>query len=424
LSERAANWAGNVVFSARRLHRPASVPDLQRLVGGSTRVRALGTGHSFSPIADTTGDLVSLAGLGNDMTIDAERAMVKVSAGATYRELTRYLHGAGYALRNLGSLPHISVAGACATGTHGGGDANGSLATAVSGMDLVTADGDIVTITRAGDRDEFSGAVVGLGALGIVISLWLDIVPAFDLRQYVYQDLPWDQLERHLPEIFASGYSVSLFSTWRTRRIDQVWLKQRVTGSDPAGAAAPVWFGARLADGPRNPVPGLSAAPCTQQMGIPGPWHQRLPHFRPDHAPSAGQELQSEYLLPREHAVGVLQAIAEVSERVAAFLQVCEIRTIAADDLWLSPSYHRDTVAVHFTWIDDALAVATALALVEDQLAPFLPRPHWGKLFRIGPEVIAGRYDRLPDFRQLMRRYDPAGKFRNQMLDTYIPVRG
>jgi xylitol oxidase len=355
------------------------------------------------------------------MTVDAERATVTVSAGVRYGELAPHLHAAGCALRNLASLPHISVAGACATGTHGSGNSNGNLATAVSAMEMITADGDAVTISREADGDRFRGAVVGLGALGIVTSLSLDIVPAFDVRQYVYENLPHEQLYEHLTDIFASAYSVSLFTDWRGSRIRQVWLKQRVGEQDPPEPGRR-WYGAVPADGPRHPVPGLPAVNCTQQLGVPGPWHERLPHFRLDFTPSAGDELQSEYLMPRQSAAGAMRAIASIRDQVAPVLQISEIRTVAADDLWLSPSYQQDSVAIHFTWINDVPAVAGVLASIEDRLAPFGARPHWGKLFATSPAAIHRLYDRLPDFQRLLRSHDPAGKFRNRLVGTYVPA--
>jgi xylitol oxidase len=420
-SGRLTNWAGNVTFSATKIHRPASVAELQRLVAASACVRALGTGHSFSRIADTPGDLVSAARLPKIMTVDAERATVTVSAGVRYGELAPHLHAAGYALRSLASLPHISVAGACATGTHGSGNSNGNLATAVCAMELITADGDAVTMSRKADGDRFRGAVVGLGALGIVTSLSLDIVPAFGIRQYVYENLPYEQLYEHLTDIFASAYSVSLFTDWRGSRIRQVWLKQRVGEHDPPTPGTR-WYGALPADGPRHPVPGLPAANSTQQLGVPGPWHERLPHFRLDFTPSAGDELQSEYLLPRRLAADALRAVASIGDRVAPALRISEIRTVAADGLWLSPSYRQDSVAIHFTWINDVPAVLPVLATVEDRLAPFGARPHWGKLFTTSPAVVSRLYDRLPDFQRLLRSHDPDGKFRNKFVDAYIPA--
>lgn len=420
-SGRLTNWAGNVAFSATRVHRPASVAELQRLVAAGACVRALGTGHSFSRIADTPGDLVSVAGLPKIMKVDAEAATVTVSAGVKYGELAPHLHAAGYALRNLASLPHISVAGACATGTHGSGNSNGNLATAVCAMEMITAGGDAVTMSREADGDRFRGAVVGLGALGIVTSLSLDIVPAFGIRQYVYENLPHEQLYEHLTDIFASAYSVSLFTDWRSPRIRQVWLKQRAGEHDPPTPGTR-WYGALAADGPRHPVPGLPAANSTRQLGVPGPWHERLPHFRLDFTPSAGDELQSEYLLPQRLAAGALRAIASIGDRVAPVLRISEIRTVAADDLWLSPSYRQDSMAIHFTWINDVPAVMPVLATVEDRLAPFGARPHWGKLFTTSPAAVSRLYDRLPDFQRLLRSLDPDGKFRNKFIDTYVPA--
>ena len=416
---RRTNWAGSVAFGASGFHRPSSVPELQHLVASGRQVRALGTRHSFNRLADTPGDLVSLAGLPRVIEVDTTNASVTVGAGLVYGELAAELNAAGRALRNLASLPHISVAGACATGTHGSGEHNGNLATAVSAATMVTADGDLVTVSRDGDPDRFPGVVVGLGALGIVTRMTLDTLPAFEVRQYVYDDLPLEQVTGHFDEISGSAYSVSLFTDWRGPRFRQAWLKRRTDVTD-SWAPEPRWMGGRLADGPRNPVPGMDPAQCTEQLGVPGPWHERLPHFRPELAPGSGDELQSEYLLPRGSAVEGLQALRPIAGLIATVLRICEIRTIAADELWLSPSYQRDSVAFHFTWIKDWAAVKPVLGQIEERLAPMHARPHWGKLFRTGPEAMPGLYPRLDDFRQLMRCYDPAGKFRNGLLDRYF----
>ena len=296
------NWAGNVTFSAQRLHRPARVEELQALSPGAVRVRALGTGHSFNRIADSAGDLVSVAGLPKIMAVDTERATVTVSAGVRYGELASCLHETGHALRNLGSLPHISVGGSCATGTHGSGVSNGSLATAVAAMEMISASGDVVAVSRAADGDAFCGAVVALGAIGIVTTATLDIVPSFDVRQYVYENLPRAALDAHLAEILASGYSVSLFTDWRGSQIRQVWLKRRADEPDWP-ASQPRWLGARLADGPRHPVPGMppAAAPVSwASLAL----ARAAAAFPAGLHASSGEELQSEYLVPRQHTVG------------------------------------------------------------------------------------------------------------------------
>ncbi len=413
------NWAGNVVYSARSVHRPTSVGDLRALVAASAGIRALGTGHSFNRLPDCAGDLVSVADLPPTLTIDPAASTATVAAGLRYGEVAERLSSAGYALANLGSLPHISVAGACATATHGSGVGNGNVATSVAAVTMVGAGGDLMTLRRDSDPD-FDGAVVALGALGVVVSLTLDIEPAFAVRQYVYDDLPWDRLDR-LDEILASAYSVSLFTDWQGRDINMVWLKYR---ADEPGADSPParWLGATLADTPRHPIAGQPVANCTQQLGVVGPWHERLPHFRLGFTPSSGSELQTEYLVARAHGQAALEAVARLRTQIARLVQVCEIRTVAADRLWLSPSYGRDSLAVHFTWVDDAASVAPAVAELEAQLAPLAPRPHWGKVFSLPPPLVRAGYERAADFVELRRRYDPAGVFGNDFVDSYFPT--
>lgn len=418
MTGRPTNWAGNVTFGAARFHRPTSVGALQAVVAASAAVRALGTGHSFNQIADTAGDLVSVAELPALQDIDTASRTVVVSAGSRYGELAGYLHKAGYALPNLGSLSHISVAGACATGTHGSGDATGNLATAVAAIEMVTAGGELVRVSRASDPDRFAGAVLALGSLGVVTAMTLDIEPTYDIAQYVYDGLPADQLAARFDEIFSSAYSVSVFTRWDSKRTNQVWLKRKVDVDGQAPGKR--WLGAVRADGPRHPIPGAAPVNCTWQLGVPGPWHERLPHFRLDFTPSSGAELQSEYLLPRLCATSALSAIEAISERIAPLLQICEIRTVAADDLWLSPSQGRNTVAFHFTWVKDAAAVAPVVAAIEGQLAPYDARPHWGKVFSTSPAALARQYERWENFRGLMSAYDPAGKFRNEWIERYF----
>jgi xylitol oxidase len=337
-----------------------------------------------------------------------------------YGEVATLLQEAGYAIPNLGSLPHISVAGAIATGTHGSGMTVGNLASAVAGLEMVTADGSLVRLDRDEDRDRFCGSVVSLGALGVVTAVTLDIGPTFEVRQWVYDDLPWAAVENDIEEVFAGAYSVSLFTDWRSESFQQVWLKDRVdTGRLTVAPAR--WLGATLADGPRHPVPGMPTENATEQLGVPGPWLGRLPHFRMEFTPSSGEELQSEYLLPRGHAVEALAAVGSIRQHVSPLLQICEVRTIAADDLWLSPSYGRDTVAIHFTWVPDMQGVLSVLARVEEKLEPFEPRPHWGKVFTTGGDELVKRYDRYGDFVELMGHFDPTGKFRNEQLDGWFP---
>jgi xylitol oxidase len=353
------------------------------------------------------------------MELDEERSTVTVSGQTRYGDLATWLHARGYALHNLGSLPHISIAGAIATATHGSGMGNGNLSTAVRSLELVTADGELVTLDRNTDPD-FPGAVVGLGALGVVTRLTLDIQPTFKIQQYVYDGLPAAGLDAaRLNEVLRSGYSVSLFTDWIDPVRYQIWLKRMASAS---GLPPVTWHGATLAETPRHPVPGMSTVHCTEQLGVPGPWHERLPHFRLEFTPSSGEELQSEFFVPRSHAVEALAAVDALRDRVAPVLQISEIRTIAADALWLSPCYERDSVALHFTWVKDTDAVLPVLSLLDEALAPFEARPHWGKLFVTEPEAIRERYERHADFVALAHRYDPAGKFRNDMIERYVPA--
>jgi len=411
------NWAGNITFGAPDFHRPATVPGLQAAVAKARRIRVLAAGHSFNDLADSPGAQVSLAGLPPEVSVDSAAHTAKVAAGLSYAELAPRLDARGFALRNLASLPHISVAGATATGTHGSGVANQNLAAAVAGLTLVSPDGDLVELRRGGDG--FDGAVVHLGALGVAVSLILDLVPSFDVSQRVYENLPMAALDDHFAGLMASGYSVSLFTDWRAPRLTQVWVKERLDSTTSAVPQAS-WFTAVAARETRHPVPGASPDACTGQLGVPGRWYDRLPHFRPELRPSAGDELQSEYLLPVAHAVPAVHALDQIRDRLAPVLWICEIRAVAADELWLSPCYRQDSVALHFTWIAEAASVLPVVALLERQLAPFGPRPHWGKLFTATPEDLRARYERLPDFLGLMRRFDPSGKFRNAYTDRYL----
>ncbi|MGH8962365.1 MAG: D-arabinono-1,4-lactone oxidase [Jatrophihabitantaceae bacterium] len=405
------NWARNVTFAARARHRPAGVAELQELVAHSSRLRVLGTGHSFNRIADTTGDLVSVAGL--PPVVRIEGTSVTVSAGMAYGELAEHLHRAGFALRNLASLPHICVAGACATGTHGSGNCNASLAASVSAVEFVRASGELVRLGR-GD-DGFRGAVVALGCLGVLTSMTLDVVPTFELRQQVYLDLAFDQLVGHFDEIFGCAYSINVFTNWRESAF-RVW----VISLDDAGSEVPLSLGATPATEPQHPIPGAAADNCTVQGGVPGPWHERLPHFRPDLTPSVGDELQSEYLIAYADGPAAIEAIGRVRSQVAPALLTGEIRTVAADDLWLSPSYGRDSVAFHFTWVKDDDLVRPAITALESALAGFDARAHWGKLFSVEPALVQRQYERLPDFRRLMAEYDPHGKFGNELVERYL----
>lgn len=410
----ARNWAGNVAFAPAELVAPSGLGELRDVVARAPRVRALGTGHSFSRVADTDGVLVSTAALPVEIDVDTAAGTVRTTGWTRWGELAPEVHRHGFALHNMGSLPHISVAGSAATGTHGSGSALGCLATAVSGIELVTADGSIVELRR-GDPD-FDGAVVSLGSLGIVTAVDLDLVPAYEIEQTVWEGARWDAVLEGLDNLMASARSVSLFTGWTGDAVEQVWVKRDT--SDPDVDLG--WTGARRAQVPLHPVPGVDPAACTEQLGAPGAWFERVPHFRLDHTPSAGDELQTEYMVAREHGAEALAAVRRLADVVSPVLQVSEIRTVAGDDLWLSPCYGRDTVAIHFTWVSDAEAVAPAVLAVEEALAPFDARPHWGKVFSVPAEQVRALYPRADEFARLRDRLDPGRRFAGDFVDRYL----
>jgi xylitol oxidase len=414
------NWAGNLRFSTRNVHSPQSVEQVRQVVRRLDKLRPLGTRHSFNTIADSDRNLVSMRALNKVVSLDREASTVTVEGGIKYGELCGYLQQNGYALRNLASLPHISVAGACATATHGSGVTNGNLATQIAAIEFVDAAGDVIQLSRRRDGDTFLGAVVGLGALGPVTKLTLDLEPTFDVSQVVYLDLPMQALAGNFDSIMSSGYSVSLFTNWNNRTVNEVWIKRRLGAGESAPPAAPEFHGARLATRNMHPVSEQSAENTTEQMGVPGPWCERLPHFRMGFTPSTGAELQAEYFVPIEHAYGAMMAIETLHEQMTPHLFISEIRTIAADELWMSPCYHRPCVTFHTTWKPEWDAVMRLLPLIERQLSPFGAVPHWAKLFTMPPAVLQSRHARTADFRSLVERYDPAGKFRNEFLSRNI----
>jgi xylitol oxidase len=335
--------------------------------------------------------------------------------------LCPWLHEQGYALHNLASLPHISIIGACSTATHGSGVGNGNLATAISGLEMVDADGSLMSLSRETTGDfagDFAGAFIGLGALGVVTTLTLDLEPAFDMKQRVYLDLPVGSLFEHFDDILSSAYSVSLFTDYGSRVVNQIWVKQRL--DDETADLDLGKLGARPAEQDVHPISGADPIHCTRQMGVDGPWYERLPHFRMAFTPSSGEELQAEYIVPREHGAAAYRALQSLADAIQPLLLTSEVRTIAEDDLWLSMNYHRPSVAFHFTLKQDSTAVEELLPMIELALEPFNPRPHWGKLFAMSSDRLDRCYPKLRDFRDLLEQFDPNGKFRNQFLEETI----
>ena len=418
-SNKLENWAGNIRYGTETLRTVDSLEQVREFVKSQEKFKVLGTRHCFNTIADSTNEFLSLQNLDKVVALDKSARTVTVAGRITYGQLCPFLEREGFALHNLASLPHISVAGACSTATHGSGEKNGNLSTAVNGIELVNAAGEVIKLSGSTDGEKFLGSVVGLGALGVITSVTLDLQPTYQMQQYVYENLPFSELTKHFDEIEASAYSVSLFTDWQKQRISEVWLKCVMKDGNKFDAPSE-FFGARQATRNLHPIAELPSENCTEQMGVPGPWYERLPHFKMGFTPSAGKELQSEYFVPREHAVEAILAVEKLRDQVSLHLLISEIRAVAADNLWMSPCYRQPCVTIHFTWKPQWEAVRKILPLVERELAPFHPRPHWGKLFTISAAQLHARYEKLPEFIKLSQAYDPQGKFRNDFLNKYV----
>lgn len=416
------NWSGNVHYSTDHVYAPKTVDEVQAIVRHAQKLKPLGSRHCFNTIADSRFAQISMRGL-DSIQIDEKSRTVKVGPGIAYGKLAPIIDAKGFALHNLASLPHITVAGSVATATHGSGIHNGNLATQVSGLQIVTADGNIVELSRAKDGNNFLTAVVHLGALGAVTAVTLDLVPAFAATQTVYENLSFDQLEHNFDAIMGAGYSVSLFTTWQGNNASEVWIKNKVApgSTPPAYAHLPKeFYGATLQKTKLHPIAGTPAENCTEQMGSVGRWYERLPHFKMEFTPSRGEEIQSEFFIPREHAYQAVRAVEQLRNQITPHLFITELRTIAADQLPMSMAYRRDSLAIHFTWKREPDAVLKVLPAIEAKLAPFDARPHWGKVFTVAPKTLQSRYPKLSDFKALAARMDPAGKFRNEFLDRNL----
>lgn len=414
------NWSGNFHYSTNKVLQPTTVAETQAAVRSVAKVRALGTRHAFNGIADSQTAQISTLKL-NDVSIDAKASTVTVGAGIRYGDLATLLDAKGFALHNMASLPHISVGGACATATHGSGMGNGNLATAVRAVEFVAADGTVHTLSRDKDGDRFAGAVVGLGALGVVTHLTLQIQPRYDMTQVVYQNLPFSELEHNFAAIMGAGYSVSLFTDWQNGVASELWIKRRV---DQGGAAAPPahFYNAKVAIKKLHPIVDHPAEACTDQLNIVGPWYERLPHFELKFTPSSGQELQTEFFVPFDRAYEAVRAVETLRDKITPHLYITELRAIAADDLWMSMAYQRPSLAIHFTWKLETDAVMKIVPQIEAILAPFQARPHWAKVFTLGSAQIAKVYPRIEDFRALAKEFDPKGKFRNAFLHDHADL--
>ena len=351
-------------------------------------------------------------------TINEIEKTITIEAGVRYGDVCEFLHQKGYALPNLASLPHISVVGACATSTHGSGVNNGSMATGIQAFKIVKANGELLSISRTEKEELFNATIVHLGVLGIITEITLDLLPTFDMQQVVYQDMPITALENNFEEIMSSAYSVSLFTDWTNKNISEVWIKSRVDAEHKVSGEE--YFGGKLATRHLHPVIALSAESCTEQMGEVGAWYERLPHFKMGFTPSSGDELQAEYFVPFENGYAAMAAIEKLNQQISPHLFISEIRTIAADNFWMSPFHKKPCVSIHFTFKPHWKAVQLLMPQIEAALSPFGVRPHWGKLFSISPKVLQSRIEKLADFKAVMADFDPKGKFRNDFINRNL----
>lgn len=412
------NWAGNLTYATSNVSHPKTIEDVIRIVKQSDSIRCLGSRHSFNTIANSQSELISLHELTATNELSADPGSIRVSAGIRYGDICKKIDDRGFALHNLASLPHISVAGACATSTHGSGIKNESLTSAAISYDIITAAGELITISKNKDSELFHAIAVHLGTIGIICNVELELQTAFDMDQYVYRNLPLSELEQNFLDIMSAGYSVSLFTDWMNGSVNQVWIKNKVDGSP--NMISDRYFGAVLADRDMHPLENHSALSCTEQKGLVGKWYDRLPHFKMAYTPSSGEELQAEYFVPLEYGYQAMKAVEQINDQIFPHLFISEIRTIAADNFWMSPFYKKACVSIHFTFKPHWEAVQKLVTQIEEVLDIYHVRPHWGKLFAMRPQILQSRIEKLDDFKTVMRDFDPHGKFRNDFINTNL----
>jgi len=407
------NWSESFQFSATEIATPESTEALQTVIAEAPTAKAIGTRHSFNAVADSPGGvLVDVSTLRDvHLAIDHEQMTASVPAGWTYSQAVRELEAAGVALGNLASLPHISVAGATATGTHGSGDRNPMMSAEIVGVEVVDGEGQLRVVGEG--HPDLGALSLGLGAFGVFTRVVFAVRPTFQVQQDYYRSAPWENVLANLDDIFASAYSVNIHGDFSTDTVRGVWRKH-VCDSGEIMVSPERLFGLTLE---RGQLPNAA----TTRLHKPGPWSVRLAHFRPDAAPSTGgDELQSEYFVSRAHAVDALDALRSIGDRIDPHLWGAEIRTVASDDLWISPATGRDTLSIGLTWRKHPEAVHDLLPVVESTLEPFDARPHWGKLFAMEAPRLHALYPRLAEFNALRATYDPAATFASPFLDSLV----
>lgn len=426
------NWGRSASVRPVRVERPRSPEGVQRAVKAAQAqgltVKAVGAGHSFTGIAVAPGVLLELDDMQGLVSADAGSGLVTVLGGTRLHRMPGLLAPYGLAMQNLGDIDRQSIAGAIATGTHGTGKGFGGIATQVRGLTLVTAEGEFLRIDAERNADMLSGAVVGLGALGIVVEVTLQCVPAF-LLHAVDSRVPIDDAletlhERaadadHLEFYWHPHTDVALMKT-QTRLPESAarhpipmlrrWVDETVLSNGVFGAYCAA---SRIAPAIIPPFNRL-AVRLTGHAEYTDRSHRVLVHDR------AVRFREMEYAIPADDVVPAVQAIRKLIDQRGWRIEFpIEVRFAAADDLWLSTAYGRDSayVAVHRYWRADPRAYFDA---VEQIMLDLGGRPHWGKLHSLDDEQLRARYPRFDDFLALRNRLDPGRLFGNRHLERVL----
>ncbi|KAI1700234.1 d-arabinono-1,4-lactone oxidase domain-containing protein [Ditylenchus destructor] len=359
------NWGNNFRFSTQNIQYPTSVEEVQQIVRNANKLRVVGTRHSFSKIADSPNTMLSTLALKNIIGFDPTVPSITVQAGITYTDLNPFLPNYGP------------------------------------------------------NDPELKAIAVGLGAFGVITQVELEVEPTFNLTNYVFVNMPEQDIYDHFDEIENLGYSVQLFTDFSTPGVwDQVWVWVRSDENSNVGNMQNLYGATRT----HEQVTAIEALPPTYLMeqGKEQPWYYGLVDYHLGLSGFDGAEIQSEYFMPYENAIPAIQAVSNFSDLIAPRVYTMLIRTIKGDDLWMSESFNETTVAIHFTWKPNMTAVMEVLPQIEQALLPYGARPHWGKVFAQGPETYLHRYPKLNQWKQLAETLDPTHKFRNKFLEDTV----
>lgn len=399
------NWGGNFNYSTQNIQYPRSVAEVQQIVKNAGKLRVVGSRHSFSKIADSECTMLSTIGLNKIIGINGSIPSVTVQGGLTYTDLLTSLNTAGFALPNLASLAEISVGGAASTNAHGTGVANQALANHIRSMEIVLANGSLLTIGPNDPR--LKGMAAGLGAFGVVTQLELKLVPAFNITTYTYVNMPVQNSYENFAALQNMGFGVLLVNMFTAPDAWNIAIVYARSDANNTAMLTSNLFGGTLVS--QTTQPSYLALLSIAQIGLSG---------------VDGNEIQTEYFVPISKAVEAIKAVTAVANSTNIFPSLATafvIRTIASDDLWMSEYYGNDTmVAIHFSWQNNVTAVEAVLPQLERAMIPYGARPHWGKMFTMEPEDFLPHYPKVNEFKKLAEQLDPKGKFRNEFLEENV----